>query len=132
LAANKTQATAQSFEAFIASLEEPRRTECERLASLMQKVSGAAPRMWGTGMVGFGDVHLVYESGRELDWFRIGFSPRKAALTLYVGEAALSDEALMKRLGKHTTGKGCLYLKRLDDADPATLDALLQRSVAKG
>jgi hypothetical protein len=132
VATNKTQATAQTAADFFLSLDEPRRSECQRLSELMQQATGAEPRMWGAAIVGFGDTHLVYESGRELDWFKIGFSPRKAALTLYLGEAALIDEAVLKRLGKHTTGKGCLYLKRLDDAEPAALEALMQRSVAKG
>ncbi len=132
MAANKTQATAQTAADFFLSLDEPRRSECERLAQLMQLATGAAPRMWGAAIVGFGETHLVYESGRALDWFKVGFSPRKAALTLYLGAEALDDAALMAKLGKHTTGKGCLYLKRLDDADTATLEALLQRSVAKG
>lgn len=132
MAANKTQATAQSAADFFLTLDEPRRSECQRLAQLMQRATGATPRMWGAAIVGFGETHLVYESGRALDWFRVGFSPRKAALTLYLGAAALDDAALMATLGKHTTGKGCLYLKRLEDADPATLEALLQRSVAKG
>ena len=126
MATNKTQATAQTAADFFLSLDEPRHSECQRLSELMQQATGAEPRMWGTAMVGFGDTHLVYESGRELDWFKIGFSPRKAALTLYLGEAALSDDALMAKLGKHTTGKGCLYLKRLDDAEPAALEALLR------
>jgi hypothetical protein len=82
--------------------------------------------MWGAAIVGFGETHLVYESGRALDWFKVGFSPRKAALTLYLGEAALSDDALMAKFGKHTTGKGCLYLKRLEDAEPAALEALIR------
>ncbi len=126
MAANKTQATAQSAADFFRSLEQPRRSECEHLAQLMQQATGAEPRMWGAAIVGFGETHLVYESGRELDWFRVGFSPRKAALTLYLGAEALNDAALMAKLGKHTTGKGCLYLKRLDDADPAALEALLR------
>ena len=126
MATNKTQATEQTAADFFLSLDEPRRSECQRLAQLMQQATGAEPRMWGAAIVGFGDTHLVYESGRELDWFKIGFSPRKAALTLYLGEAALSNDALMAKLGKHTTGKGCLYLKRLDDAEPAALEALLR------
>ena len=130
--ANKTQATAQTAADFFLSLDEPRRSECQRLSELMQQATGAEPRMWGAAIVGFGDAHLVYESGRELDWFKVGFSPRKAALTLYLGAAALDDAALMAKLGRHTTGKGCLYLKRLDDAEPAALEALLQRSVARG
>ncbi len=132
MGANKTQATAQSAADFFLTLEQPRRSECEHLAQLMQQATGAAPRMWGAAIVGFGETHLVYESGRELDWFKVGFSPRKAALTLYLGAEALDDAALLQKLGKHTTGKGCLYLKRLEDADPTTLEALLQRSVARG
>jgi hypothetical protein len=123
---NKTQATAQTAADFFLSLDEPRRSECERLAQLMQLATGAEPRMWGAAIVGFGETHLVYESGRALDWFKVGFSPRKAALTLYLGAEALDDAALMARLGKHTTGKGCLYLKRLEDAEPAALEALLR------
>jgi hypothetical protein len=126
VATNKTQATAQTAADFFLSLDEPRRSECERLAQLMQLATGAEPRMWGAAIVGFGETHLVYESGRALDWFKVGFSPRKAALTLYLGEAALSDDALMAKLGKHTTGKGCLYLKRLEDAEPAALEALIR------
>jgi hypothetical protein len=126
VATNKTQVTAQRAADFFLSLDEPRRSECQRLAELMQQATGAEPRMWGAAIVGFGETHLVYQSGRELDWFKVGFSPRKAALTLYLGAAALDDDALMAKLGKHTTGKGCLYLKRLDDAEPAALEALLQ------
>jgi hypothetical protein len=126
VATNKTQATAQTVADFFLSLDEPRRSECQRLSELMQQATGAEPRMWGAAIVGFGDTHLVYESGRELDWFKIGFSPRKAALTLYLGEAALSDDALRAKFGKHTTGKGCLYLKRLEDAEPAALEALIR------
>ena len=126
MATNKTQATAQTAADFFLSLDEPRRSECERLAQLMQLATGAEPRMWGAAIVGFGETHLVYESGRALDWFKVGFSPRKAALTLYLGEAALSDDALMAKFGKHTTGKGCLYLQRLEDAEPAALEALIR------
>jgi hypothetical protein len=126
VATNKTQATAQTAADFFLSLDEPRRSECERLAQLMQLATGAEPRMWGAAIVGFGETHLVYESGRALDWFKVGFSPRKAALTLYLGAEALDDAALMAKFGKHTTGKGCLYLKRLEDAEPAALEALIR------
>lgn len=131
MAANKTQATAQSVDAFLATLEPPRQEECRRLTALMAKVTGAEGRMWGSAIVGFGDIRYKYESGREGDWFRVGFSPRKAALTLYLGAASFEDAALMERLGRHTLGKGCLYLKRLDDADPAALEALLLRSAGR-
>jgi hypothetical protein len=126
VATNKTQATAQTAADFFLSLDEPRRSECQRLSELMQQATGDEPRMWGAAIVGFGETHLVYESGRALDWFKVGFSPRKAALTLYLGAEALDDAALMASLGKHTTGKGCLYLKRLEDAEPAALEALIR------
>ena len=131
MAANKTQATAQSVASFLSALESPRREECERLVALMEQATGSEGRMWGSGIVGFGDVRYKYESGREGDWFRIGFSPRKAALTLYLGMASLEADDLLPRLGRHTLGKGCLYLKKLDDADQAVLEQLLLRAAGR-
>ena len=83
--------------------------------------------MWGSSIVGFGEQHLVYESGRELDWMLIGFSPRKQNLTLYV----TLDESLLKKLGKFTTGKGCLYIKKLADVDKKVLKEVIAASVKK-
>ena len=131
MAANKTQATAQSVASFLTSLESPRREECERLVALMEQVTGSEGRMWGSGIVGFGDLRYKYESGREGDWFRIGFSPRKAALTLYLGVASFEADDLLPRLGRHTLGKGCLYLKKLDDADQTVLEQLLVRAAGR-
>lgn len=95
----------------------------------MKKVTKAQPRMWGTGIVGFGDYHYKYESGREADWFVTGFAPRKQDLTLYVMGGFAPHTALLGRLGKHKTGRGCLYLKRLADIDVGVLEKLVAAGV---
>ncbi len=97
---------------------------------MMREATGAAAKMWGKGMVGFGEWHYRHPSGREGDFFELGFSPRKAALTVYVSGGLDSHAALLAKLGKHTTGKGCLYLGRLGDVDRTVLATLLQRGVA--
>jgi len=102
--------------------------DCKELIAMMRKITGESPKMWGPSIVGFGTCHYVYESGREGDICLTGFSPRKPSLVLYIGEA-LQDAALMSRLGKYKTGKGCLYLKRLDDVDRDVLRALVTRAV---
>ena len=83
----------------------------------MQQASGDKPKMWGTAIIGFGNVLLKYDSSRELDWFKIGFSPRKQALTLYGLLGSEKQNALLEKLGKHKTGKGCLYINKLTDVD---------------
>jgi hypothetical protein len=96
----------------------------------MKQVTKSEPKMWGSSIVGFGTYHYKYESGREGDWFITGFSPRKQNLTLYImGGFARYDE-LMKQLGKHKTGKSCLYIKYLADVDLPTLKKLIQESVS--
>ena len=125
-AQNKTVATDADVPAFLAQVEpEPRRDDARALATLMQRVSGESPAMWGPSIIGFGSYHYRYDSGREGDTCRIGFSPRKAQLVLYLGAAALEDRARLDRLGKHTTGKGCLYIKRLADVDADVLEAIV-------
>lgn len=102
------------------------RDDCRKIIKLMSKATNAEPKMWGTKIIGFGNQHLKYESGRELDWMQIGFSPRKANLTLY----GLSlDDDLLTKLGKHKLGKGCLYFKRLSDIDEIVLEKLIEKSV---
>jgi hypothetical protein len=125
-AKNKTTKTRGSVPKFLGALDDERRKDCEALVTLMRRATRAEPKMWGPSIVGFGDRHLKYESGRELDWFVAGFSPRKNDLTLYLTGF---DEALMARLGKHKTGGGCLYIKRLSDVDVAVLEKLVKRSV---
>ena len=85
--------------------------------------------MWGPSIVGFGDAHYKYESGREGDWFLTGFSPRKQSLTLYIASGFSRYEALLKKLGRFTTGKSCLYIKTLEDVDLKTLRQLISQSV---
>ena len=126
----KTKQTQSSVAKFIASIkDEDTRKDCLALASLMAQATGAKPKMWGSAIVGFGSCHLRYPSGRELDWFTTGFSPRKQNLTLYVMGGFAHYGALLEKLGKHSLGKGCLYIKRLDDVHLPTLKKLIQQSV---
>ena len=128
---NKTQATTADVEAFLAAIPDAaRREDCLRIKALMEAATGAPARMWGPAIVGFGVYHYRYESGREGDWMVTGFSPRKNDLTLYIMPGFDRYEALMARLGKHKTGKSCLYLKRLADVDMAVLEELVRESVA--
>lgn len=126
----KTRKTNASPKAFLESIEdEGRRKDCATLVRIMQRATKAPPRMWGPSIVGFGSYHYVYESGREGDWFLTGFSPRKRDLTVYVMAGFDRYDALMKKLGKHATGKSCLYLKRLEDVDVDVLEELVTASV---
>lgn len=129
-AANKTVPTDADVQAFFDAQPEARAADCRALAALMQRVSGHPPRMWGR-MVGFGHHHYVYASGREGDIFEIGFASGaggKGELTLYlnVGCAPADTAPLLARMGKHREGKGCVYLKRLSDADLVVLEALCE------
>lgn len=117
----KTKPTDASVEGFLATVEPARRREEGRtLCALMQAVSGEAPVMWGPSIVGFGRYANVTANGKSADWPRMGFSPRKAALTLYLASTP-QTEALLARLGPHTTSTACLYIKRLDQADMGVL-----------
>ena len=129
MAALKTQLTGESVDAFLERLpDQARRDDCRRLVKLMQKVTGAKPAMWGPSIVGFGRQTLHYASGRELDWFLAGFSPRKQDLVLYLLGGYEGQAALLKKLGRHKTGKSCLYLKRLADVDLEVLGRLIERA----
>jgi hypothetical protein len=131
MAANKTKPTTIRVPAFLdACADETRRADAKALARLMQKVTGDKPTMWGPSIVGFGSYHYQYESGREGDMLVVGFSPRKAANVLYGAIGFAGAEAVLARLGKHTTGKGCLYIKKLSDVDVKVLEALLTKAVA--
>lgn len=125
----KTKKTSASVPDFIESIpDEKNRDDCRRLAAIMKKATGAEPRMWGANVVGFGDYHYKYESGRENDWFVTGFSPRKQNLTLYFMTGTERYASILDRLGKHKTGKGCLYVKKLDDIDLDVLEELVRTS----
>ena len=127
----KTKATGKSVEGFLDSVKDAaRREDCQRVAAIMTKATGAPPRMWGSAIVGFGDYRYRYASGREADWFLVGFSPRKDNLTLYMTAWLKDNEALVEKLGKVKRGGGCLYVKRLDDVHLPTLTKLIDASVA--
>ena len=107
-----------------------RREDCQRLLSLMRQVTGEEPQLWSGSMVGFGSYHYRYASGREGDYFKVGFAPRKANLTIYLMSGVVGYDDLLVRLGPHTEGKSCIYVKRLHDIDMDVLTALIERSVA--
>ena len=128
---NKTKPTKVSVAAFIAAVaDQTQRADAKALVKLMQSVAGEQPKMWGPSIIGFGSCHYRYESGREGDMPLIGFSPRKAATVLYNLLGSSDSAALLAKLGKHTTGKGCLYIKKLSDVDQKVLQALAVKSVA--
>ena len=128
---NKTKPSQLSVAAFIGALPDPiKRADAKALVKLMQSAASEKPKMWGPSIIGFGSYHYRYESGREGDMPLIGFSPRKAATVLYNMTGFSDSEALLAKLGKHTTGKECLYIKRLADADQKVLEALTVKSVA--
>ncbi len=131
MAENKTKPTKVSVEAYIAALTDPtRRADATALVKLLQSVAGEKPKMWGPSIIGFGSYHYRYESGREGDMPLAGFSPRKAATVVYGMTGFSESEALRAKLGKHTTGGGCLYIKKLADVDQRVLQALVLKSVA--
>ena len=126
----KTRATKASVDTFLQGIrDEKRRQDCYEILKIMKKATKAEPKMWGTSIVGFGDHHYVYESGREGDWFITGFSPRVQNLTLYTMGGF--DSELLKKLGKYKTGKGCLYINKLEDVDVKILQDLIATSVKK-
>jgi Domain of unknown function (DU1801) len=128
---NKTKATALSVGAYIdAQTDAARRADAKALVQLMQRASGEKPVMWGTSIVGFGSYHYKYESGREGDMPVVGFSARKAANVLYGLLGTDEADNLLPKLGKHTTGKGCLYIKKLADVDLKVLEKMIEQAVA--
>lgn len=127
----KTKPTNEDVHAFINSIaDEQRRQDSQAILALMQEAAGAEPQMWGDSIVGFGHYHYKYASGREGDWFLTGFAPRKQNLTLYIMAGFEQYDTLLARLGKHKTGKSCLYLKRLADVDCDILRELVRQSAA--
>ena len=126
----KTKRNDGDVDAFLSGVEdEGRRQDCYEVLELMKEVTGEQPKMWGGSIVGFGEYTYKYESGRTGDWMAIGFAPRKQALTLYIMSGFDGYADLMERLGKHKTGKSCLYIKTLDDIDRPTLRELVALSV---
>lgn len=128
----KTTPTGADVVAFLDQIEPAaKRDDCRALSRLMEEATGEPPTLWGGNIVGFGSYHYRYASGREGDSMLVGFSPRKQQLTLYVMDGFEHDPELLARLGKHTTGKACLYVKRLDDLDLDVLRELIARSVQR-
>ena len=126
----KTGATDDDVEEFLATLtDEQRAADARRLCELLAAATGKPPVLWGGSIIGFGEQRLVYDSGRELDWFEIGFAPRKQQTTLYLTDGTEPYAEVLARLGKHTTGRSCVNLKRLSDVDDAVLTELVTRSI---
>lgn len=130
MAENKTKANKTSVTAFLNGIDDKqKKADAKKVAVLMRKLTGSKARMWGSSIVGFGEYHYTYESGREGDFMLTGFSPRKQALTLYILAGFREFDSLMKKLGKYKTGKSCLYIKRLSDVDERVLEQLIKKSV---
>ncbi len=126
----KTIPTKASVDKFLKGItDETKREDCFQILKMMEKATKSKGKMWGTSIIGFGDAHYVYESGREGDWFITGFSPRKQNLTLYIMGGFHQFEDLMKKLGRHSTGKGCLYINKLEDVDMKVLKEIVTNSV---
>ena len=127
---NKTKLTISSVTAFLEACADDRRADAKVLTELMQKVTGKTPAMWGPSIIGFDSYHYTYESGREGDIMVVGFSPRKAANVLYGAIGFEGAELLLGKLGKHTVGKGCLYIKKLADVDLTILETMIVKATA--
>ena len=126
----KTQPHDGNVEAFLQSVEHDKRREDSFVVlEMMKEITGEEPRMWGPSIVGFGSYHYKYESGREGDFFLAGFSPRKQNLTLYIMSGFSHYEELLQKLGKHKTGKSCLYINKLEDVDLSALKEMIRESV---
>jgi hypothetical protein len=131
MAENKTQKTTASVTDFINTIpDEGKRQDSLTLLKLMEQVSGEKPTMWGANIIGFGDTHYKYASGREGDWFKVGFSPRKQNLTLYIMGGFPKHQALLEQLGRYKTGKSCLYINKLSDVNLDILKKIISQSLA--
>ena len=126
----KTKKTESSVDAFLKQIpEEQKRKDAYSILQLMENVTRVKGKMWGTSIIGFGDRHLKYESGRELDWFVLGFSPRKQNFALYIPGTVEKQQSLLKKLGKYKTGKGCLYINKLEEVDMAVLKEIVNKGL---
>jgi hypothetical protein len=126
----KTQKNNANVEDFLNGVEdEVKREDSFAIMNLMREVTGEEPAMWGPSIVGFGSYHYKYPSGRDAYWFKTGFSPRAQSLTLYIMDGFSQYDEILIRLGKYSTGKSCLYVKKLEDIDIPTLKELMERSV---
>ena len=128
----KTRKNKASVTEFLNGIDDPRkRADCRAIAKIMRRVTGKRAAMWGTSIVGFGSYRYEYASGREGDWPECGFSPRAQNISLYIMSGFSTCRTLLDKLGKHKTGKSCLYIKRLSDVDTGVLEELIRKSVAE-
>ena len=128
----KTKVNNASVDKFLRGVtDETKREDSYKILEMMKKATKAEPKMWGTSIIGFGEYHYKYESGREGDSPLTGFSPRKQNLTLYISGGFDEHEELLNKLGKYSLGKGCLYIKKLEDVDTKVLKELVTRSIKK-
>jgi hypothetical protein len=128
----KTKKTEASIDKFLDSIEDRnKREDAYTLLNLLKKCSEYDGKMWGQSIIGFGQERLVYESGRELDWFLIGFSPRKQNIVVYFVGSSFDKSFYLKKLGKHKTGKGCLYINKLEDIDLRVFEEMVRESLKK-
>ena len=126
----KTKPTEVSVDQFIDAVPDPqRRADAVKVRAMMERITGEPAKMWGPSIIGFGSYHYKYDSGHEGTMCRLGFSPRKSELVLYVLTESKRQEALLARLGKHKTGKSCLYIKKLSEVDEAALEELVADSL---
>lgn len=126
----KTRPTDTPLQSYLDGIADPqRRSDCAQLATVMQRLSGCPPVLWGGSIVGFGSYRYRYDSGREGEFCVVGFSSRKDSISLYLLAGFDGAAALLQQLGKHKTGKACLYIKRLADVQPAVLEQLIQSSI---
>ena len=131
LAQIKTKETDSDVDDFInAVADEQKRKDSFAILKMMQKATKEQPKMWGTSIIGFGNVRYKSpRTGREVDWFKIGFSPRKANITLYLNLDVRAQAPLLEKLGKHKTGVGCLYINKLEDVDVKVLEEMMNAAV---
>ena len=129
MSANKTVPTTQSVKDFLEKIEHPeKKADAYTILDMMETMTGEIPVMWGPSIIGFGSYHYKYESGREGDMLLTGFSPRAQNFSLYIGAGSPKIKPLLKNLGKHTTGKSCLYIKRLSDVNLKVLEEIIATS----
>lgn len=130
MATLKTQPTENDVEEFLNAIDDKhKREDSFKILDIMKNITGEEPKMWGSSIIGFGQYHYQYESGREGDWFLTGFSPRKQNFSLYIMAGFDNYDDLMSRMGKYKTGKSCLYIKRLEQIDLDILKELIKESV---
>jgi hypothetical protein len=128
----KTKLNDASVLDFLSTIEEEsKRDDCYEIMNMMQEATGDEPKMWGSSIIGFGIYHYKYASGREGDWMRIGFSPRKQNITLYLMAGTNKHPELLEKIGKYKTGKSCFYIRKLDDIDRHVLKQLIDASLSE-